>query len=110
MAHQSSENTPNICDAVDELISDEERGVIDIPADKLKLFVDLLENLKTKYHDEDTTKCEKIQILTLLPLSWSYKDIQEHFNVSDYMIRVSKQLQIESGPLSKPSLKSGIIF
>lgn len=95
-------------DTVQELVEDEVTNV-DVPIDLIKCFNDLLDNMKLKFHDENTTKDEKIQLLTLLPLNWQYNDIVRHFDVSNYMIKLSKKLQITMGPMSKPACaKKGI--
>ena len=48
-----------------------------------------------------------MQILTVLPKSWSLKKIQQEFGVSNYMARKSKELVEEKGVLSLPGPKPG---
>ena len=93
-----SENIDEL-ELVEKLIEDE-IDTVEMSVDQVKCFKDLLENMKTKFHDHATTKNEKLQILSLLPLSWKYEDIKKHFVVSEYMIRLSKKLQTENGPMS----------
>ncbi len=50
---------------------------------------------------------EQLQILTVLPKSWSVKQIEDEFSVSNYMARKSKMLVKEHGVLSLPNPKRG---
>ncbi|CAF4207878.1 unnamed protein product [Rotaria magnacalcarata] len=54
-----------------------------------------------------TSKSEKLTILTLLPKSWTRKNITEHFKCSDYMARQAKQLVRDSGVFSTPNPRLG---
>ena len=54
-----------------------------------------------------TYRSEKIQILTVLPNSWSLCKIMQEFGVSNYMARCAKNLVAEKGILSTPNLKHG---
>lgn len=85
---------------------DENVDQMEISVDEMKRFIDLLENLKKKFHDENCTKNEKMQILTLLPLSWSRDYIKKHFDVSVNMIKISRKLQTEMGLMSQPIFQS----
>ena len=53
------------------------------------------------------TRSEKMQILTVLPKSWSVKRIQEEFNTTNFMARQAKELVKEKGVLAMPDLKRG---
>ena len=77
--------------------------VLDLPektsgkADDSEMILQLNEKFRV------TTKSEQVQILTVLPKSWTKKRIQAEFGVSDYMARKSKQLvRILSTPDPKP--------
>ena len=48
-----------------------------------------------------------MQILTVLPQSWSVKKIEKEFGVYNYMARKSKELVKEKGILSTPNPKPG---
>ena len=50
---------------------------------------------------------EKLQILTLVPDSWSRKYCSEHFRVSEYLIRSERELKQRKGILAQPSHKKG---
>ena len=50
---------------------------------------------------------EKIQVLTLVPDSWSKKETVEFFRVTDYMVRQARTLKSEKGILSLPAPKHG---
>ena len=48
-----------------------------------------------------------MQILTLVPDSWSQKYCSEYFGVSEYLIRSEKELEQRKGILAQPSQKKG---
>ena len=56
-----------------------------------------------------STACysEKVQILTLVPDSWSRTYAAEYFNVSVYRIRRARELKKEKRILAKPNAKQG---
>lgn len=67
---------------------------------------EIILQLKEKFQTT-TKKSEQLQILTVLPRSWTRKRIQGEFGVSDYMARKCKQLVREKGILSSPDPKPG---
>ena len=67
---------------------------------------EMIQQLKEKFQST-TQRSEQLQILTVLPKSWSLKKIQQEFGVSNYMARKSKELVKEKGVLSLPSPKPG---
>lgn len=79
------------------------------PVVKFNAHEELLENMKIKFHDPNTSRNEKFQILTLLPTTWTYSEIMNHFQVSNRMISSSKKLQAEKGLMSQPNEKGGKI-
>ena len=69
---------------------------------------DILENLKKAYSStEITDRNRRIQILTLLPISWSIKKIEEHFNATTHMISVAKGLNKKGLIMCTPEQKKG---
>ena len=48
-----------------------------------------------------------MQVLTVLPSSWSIKKIQDEFGVTNFMARAAKKLAKEKGVLSTPNPKPG---
>ena len=50
---------------------------------------------------------EKLQILTLVPYSWSRKYCSEYFGVSEYLIRSVRELKQRKGMFAQPSQKKG---
>ena len=48
---------------------------------------------------------EKLQILTLVPDSWSQKYCSEYFGVLEYLIRSARELRQRKGILAQPSQK-----
>ena len=67
---------------------------------------EIILQLKEKFQTT-TKRSEQLQILTVLPRSWTRKHIQSEFGVSDYMARKCKQLVLEKGILSSPDPKPG---
>ena len=67
---------------------------------------EIIEQLKEKFH-ASTNRSQKVQILTVLPKSWSVRKIQEEFTVSNYMARKAKDLVKDQGILSSPNPKHG---
>ena len=67
---------------------------------------EMIELLKEKFRTT-TQKGEQLQILSVLPKSWSLKKLQEEFCVTSYMARQSKTLVKEKGILSLPDPKRG---
>ena len=52
---------------------------------------EIVKQLKEKFH-LSTTKSEQIQVLTILPKSWSIRKVEEEFGASNYMARKVKKL------------------
>ena len=67
---------------------------------------EIIGQLKEKFHTS-TDRSQKVQILTVLPKSWSARKVQEEFAVSNYMARKAKNLVKEQGILSSPNPKHG---
>ena len=67
---------------------------------------EILLQLKKKF-EQTQSRSEKFQILTLLPMSWSCKKIENEFMVSNRMARRAKALVKEKGILSTPDPKPG---
>ena len=61
----------------------------------------MIEQLKEKFQ-ETKKRSERVQVLTVLPKSWSVKKMQQEFAVSEYLARQSKKLVEERGILSLP--------
>ena len=67
---------------------------------------EMLQQLKEKFHSV-TKNSEKVQILTVLPKSWSIQKIQTEFSASNFMARKAKQLVREKGVFSSPDPRPG---
>lgn len=64
----------------------------------------MIQQIKEKF--KYTTKnSEKIQLLTILPKSWTVRKMEKEFNVSNFMARKAKKLVEEHGILSTPNIK-----
>ena len=62
----------------------------------------MIEQLKKKFN-ESTKKSEKLQVLTVLPQSWTLQRIQEEFGATQHMARKAKELVLSKGVLSTPN-------
>ncbi|KAG1681437.1 Chimeric ERCC6-PGBD3 protein [Nymphon striatum] len=71
-----------------------------------KELVELIDQLKEKYK-ESKERSIKMQILTVLPKSWTIRRIEEEFEVSNWMARAAKKLMNEKGAMSTPNPKQG---
>ena len=68
----------------------------------------MLSQIKAKLHDPKTTKNEKIQLLTVLPLNqWNVTKAAKKLNVSRYLIKKAKRLLSKNGILSYDEIKTG---
>ena len=67
---------------------------------------EIIQQLKEKYHSMPE-RSVKVQVLTVLPMSWSVERIQEEFGASNYMARKAKQLVREHGILATPDPRPG---
>jgi hypothetical protein len=67
---------------------------------------EIIQQLKEKFNS-CTLKNEKVQILTVLPKSWSAIRVQQEFAASNYMVRKAKRLVQDHGILSLPTQKAG---
>lgn len=66
---------------------------------------EIVDQLKEKF--TTATKSERLQILTVLPKSWSCARIESEFGVSNYTARKAKQLLEVKGVMSTPDPKPG---
>ena len=67
---------------------------------------EIVEQLINKF-ELSTSRSEQLQILTILPQSWTTKKNQDVFRTSNYIARKSKLLVLEKGILSTPNPKHG---
>ena len=66
---------------------------------------EIISQLKEKY--STASRSEKLQILTIVPKSWSLRKIESEFGASNFMAREAKQLVREKGIFSTPNPKPG---
>ena len=62
---------------------------------------DMIQQLKEKF-GETRRRSEQVHVLTVLPKSWSVKQVQQEFGVSEYLAQQSKKLVEERDILSLP--------
>ena len=67
---------------------------------------EMITQLKEKFYST-TERSLKVQILTVLPMSWNIKTIQNEFKTSNYMSCQAKSLINSGGILSTPNPKEG---
>lgn len=67
---------------------------------------EIIEQLKVKFATL-TKNSDRMELLTILPKSWSILKMMEEFQISNYMARKVKQLVDEKGILSTPNPKLG---
>ena len=72
------------------------------PCKEEEEYHELLEQLKKKLN-ESTKKSEKLQVLTVLPQSWTLQRIKEEFGATKHMARKAKELVLSKGVLSTPN-------
>ena len=70
---------------------------------------EVIKQLKEKFQ-ETTMRSEKVQVLTVLPKSWSIQKVEDEFGASNYMVRKAKDLVKKRGILSSPNLKPGHVM
>lgn len=80
----------------------------DPPGSDKTALAEIVNGLKKKYQDVNTTRSEKIQILTVLPDCWSNTKISSEFGASLYMIREAGALKLKDGVLATPKPKTGM--
>lgn len=73
---------------------------------KASYYDEMMQQLKEKFKNS-TDIPEKIQLLTVLPMSLPQRNIQEQFGCGRYMVRVSKNLLSTAGAVTKPGPKKG---
>ena len=83
-----------LTEAMKELILEDSTDINPQESDESEIIVQLKEKFRAT-----TERSEQLQILTVLPQSWTRKRIQAEFGVSDYMARKSKQLVRDKGIL-----------
>lgn len=66
---------------------------------------EIIAQLKEKY--ATAQRSEKVQILTILPKSWSIRKIEAEFGASNFMVRKAKELVREKGIMCTPNPKPG---
>ena len=64
----------------------------------------MIEQLKEKFKNTEL-ESEKVKILTVLPKSWSEREVADTFETTRHKARVAKKLADESGCLADPNPK-----
>ena len=60
-----------------------------------------------KVYNSFTSRKKKLQLLTLMPDSWSVRKIMQEFSVPNYLVRQATTLSKKKSALSGPDLKPG---
>ncbi|GBN96229.1 hypothetical protein AVEN_174177-1 [Araneus ventricosus] len=66
----------------------------------------LVEELKIKFA-ETTSHADKVQILTLVPKSWSLEKTKREFSTTMYLVRKARNIKKSFGVLGKPAARQG---
>lgn len=69
--------------------------------------LDIITRLKEKYHDENTCRKERIQILSLMPLSWSIQKTTDVMGATQWTAKTARKLVEKHGILCVPRAKIG---
>lgn len=64
--------------------------------------------LKEKFHAKDTTKSDRMRILTLLPKNWSTRKTAHTMNTSRFFVAKARNLVEKKGILAIPGTKSNV--
>lgn len=73
---------------------------------------EIIQQLKEKFQN-CATKNEQVQVLTVLPKSWSIRRVEQEFGpigATNFMIRKAKKLVSEKGILSILEIPKNILF
>ena len=73
-------------------------------------FNQLMVQLRLKLKQPQTTRAQKIQILTMVPMTWSRQEAMDYFEVSQYiqyMVRTARKLLQQHGILTIPLPRQG---
>lgn len=73
---------------------------------KAKFYDEIITQLKEKFLVLEK-KCDKIQLLTVLPQSLSIHSIMSEFGCTEHMVITAKQLQLNNGAVSLPKPNKG---
>ncbi|XP_043278835.1 uncharacterized protein [Venturia canescens] len=94
----------NVCDELNTSL-----GILKDTDDETnsKDFLEMIEKLKIKFTNNNTTRSEKIQILTLLPETWGLPRVCSIMGCTRYMASLARRLREEKGILSTPNAKLG---
>ncbi|KAI4473734.1 hypothetical protein M0804_015206 [Polistes exclamans] len=69
---------------------------------------EIIEKLREKFNDTDTSTSLRLQILTLMPSSWSIDKIVVVMGATMYMARLARKLAADQGVLPIPEKKIGV--
>ena len=84
-----------------------ENDSVPLRAVLVKDSFEFLENLKKIFNSDSCTRTQKLQVITLVPDSWSDAKIMTHFDTNRRLIRMAKELKQENGILATPASKKG---
>lgn len=68
--------------------------------EKVKHYDEIIDQLKEKYSAQSTTQHERLQLLTILPKSWTIQKIIDTFNTTKHMATQAKKISDERGVLA----------
>ena len=90
---------------VDDIQEDEEKNTV---KDENQIaFENMISKIKEKIHSPNSTRAQKVQVLTMAPNHWSRKKVEDFFDVSERLVRDAKQQERNNGFCSLPPLRKG---
>ena len=89
---QMEDKIGRITEAMKGLLLEEAPKISPQCSDESEMILQLKEKFQTM-----TKRSEQLQILTILPQSWTKKQIQAEFGVTDYMARKVNSLFVKRG-------------
>ncbi|KAK0158064.1 hypothetical protein PV327_011175 [Microctonus hyperodae] len=66
---------------------------------------DIISQSLEKFNDNNTSRSSRVQILTLMPSSWSVQKIIDVMGATKHMVQIAKKIVAEKGILATPAKK-----
>ena len=107
---ESSVRCSTFSETLPELIIEEVEHDDTVPlrAGLVKDSFEFLNHIRAVFNSEGCTCIQKLQILTLMPETWSATNIMKHFDTNRRMIETAREIQNENRILTMPTPKIGL--
>ena len=90
--------------------AEHENETISVPMQGVRDSVEFFNNVKAIFHSDSCTRAQKIQILTLVPETWSTADTTKHFDANWRLPEAARKCLDEGGISATPAPKKGFFF